>query len=230
MEQQQQQRRTRLHHLEVSTGSGTGPSEEDHLQVESPNGSSNQGVLNGLTMSGPKENSSLSDIWRMSSPGEIAAKLLLMTQAPRICFEMRNDGVLPLLVQFLHQHSTEDGMLAITGEGVSGHELESGGYHQPSSDTFRSTLALRRNSAKALRNIVTNTSKNKKEIEILGLLEDLRSFVEIFYLKWSEMSVEAVDHPCSQLADLFAFACDANYKKTIQLYGGIYVISDVSIH
>lgn len=212
--------RTRLHQLEVSTGSG--PPDGDDIQGDSTG--------NVLAMSGSKENSSLSDIWRMTSPSEIAAKLVLMTQAPRICFEMKNDGVLPLLVQFLHQHSTEDGMLAITGESVSGHELENGSYHQPTSDTFRSTLSLRRNSAKALRNIVSNTSKNKKELEILGLLEDLRSFVEIFYLKWSEMSVEAVDHPCSQLADIFAFACDSNYKKTIELYGGIYVISDVSFY
>lgn len=247
-----QQHNTRLHHIELANASAI-PEDyrhhvEDHFQLDQPNAhaisSSSNNKSDQLTMEHfgnsavftkteqPNQGSSSSssvhcaDIWQMASPAEMAAKLALMTQAPRICLELRNEGVLPLLVQLLHQHSTEDGMLAINNNSA----LESGQqYSQPTSETFRNTLVLRRNSAKALRNIVTHTSTNRKEVELLCLLEDLRSFVEIFYLRWSDSPVEAVDHPCSQLAELFTFACDANYRKTIELYGGVYVISDVSV-
>ncbi|KAH9391752.1 anaphase-promoting complex subunit 2 [Tyrophagus putrescentiae] len=151
------------------------------------------------------------------------------TQQERFAAELKNEGVLPLLVQLLHQHSTEDGMLALINSNAA--TLESGHqYPQPTSETFQSTLALRQNSAKALRNIVTHTSSNRKEVELLCLPEDLRSFVEIFFLRWSDSPVEAVDHPCSQLAQLLTFACDANFRKSIELYGGVYVISDYSLN
>ena len=222
------------HHLEVSSMSKSSvvvDNENDQFQLL-------ESSMNGLNISSskaPESSSSHCDIWRMASPSEIATKLVLMTQAPRICFELRNDGILPLLVQFLHQHSTEDGLLALTTGDTSKHsEADNGSYHhhqqqQATGETFRSTLALRRASAKALRSIVTHTAKSTTEVEILGLLEDLRSFVEIFHLKWSEAPVEAVDHPCSQLAEICAYACDSVHRKTIEMLGGVYVIADVSM-
>ena len=200
--------------------------DKDVTSPLSSNGLSTPTVSVESVVKKAEDKCSLSDIWRISSPSEIATKLVLMTQAPRICTEMRADGVLPLLVQLLHQHSTEDGMdnemyLDSTSNSLGGPNIET-------IEIFRSTKLLRRNSAKALRNIIKNTSNNEIELKILGLLEDLRSFVEILYLKCSELPVDDVDHPCSQLAEIFQLSCDQEYKKVIELLGGVYVISDVS--
>lgn len=150
---------------------------------------------------------SLLDMMNMSSSEEIAQKLALMSQSPPLCSEMREYGYLPLLIQLLHQHSTED--------------------HEINPAEFEKSANLRRNLVKALRNIINNTFKNKKEIRVLRLLEDLRSFVEILYIKCEQLSTDAVDHPCTQIAELLKISCEQEYKQIIEMLGGVYVFADV---
>jgi len=217
----------RRHHLGRSVSSELEPNHNE--EIGTPTESVVQlSALNAMATVGSsgQEKCSLSDIWRMSSPNEVASKLVLMTQAPRICAEMRADGVLPLLVQLLHQHSTEDGIFAISNDNDNSNF---GSVPELTSEMFRSTQQLRRNSSKALRNIILNTSKSQKELQILGLLEDLRSFVEILYLKCADQPVDTVDHPCCQMADIFNIAYDQESKQILEMLGGVYVISDVSL-
>lgn len=183
--------RTRHPHYEVSSGSCSPNDDLEHdgnsqVTQRANSSNTNNNNNNNQTMNSAPKKCSLSDIWRMSSSAEIASKLVLMTQAPRMCAEMRADGVLPLLVQLLHQHSTEDGMLAVgsaSALGDSSPEDSSSQSSQLTSEMLRSTLALRRNSAKALRNIINNTSKSKKELKVLGLVR----------LNWN------VNRPCESL-------------------------------
>lgn len=151
---------------------------------------------------------SLLDMMSLSSSDEIAQKLSLMSQSPPLCVEMREYGYLPLLIQLLHQHSTDEQEIC--------------------KESLERTAPLRRNSIKALRNIINNTSKSKKEIKVLRLLEDLRSFVEILHLKCDQLATESVDHPCAQIGDLLKMSCEQEYKQIIEMLGGVYVIADVS--
>ncbi|KAH9402908.1 hypothetical protein TYRP_015672, partial [Tyrophagus putrescentiae] len=144
------------------------------------------------------------------------------TQQERFAADTEKRGRAAVAGATLHQHSTE---MHAGPHQQQCSTLESGHqYPQPTSETFQSTLALRQNSAKALRNI------QPKEVELLCLPEDLRSFVEIFFLRWSDSPVEAVDHPFRSWRNCSLLPVMQTSERALSLYGGVYVISDYSLN
>jgi len=151
---------------------------------------------------------SLLEMLRLSSPEEMSTKLLLMSQSPQICREMRQYGCLPLLIQLLHQPVDDK---------------------NSTKDSIISSQELRQRASKTLRNIVQNSAKSRRELRVLRLIEDLRCFVDVLRLRGHELSDDFVDHPSSSVAHLLKVSFDEEHRQIIGLLGGVYAIAEVGI-
>jgi adenomatosis polyposis coli protein len=154
---------------------------------------------------------SLLEMLRLSSAEEMSTKLLLMSQSPQICVEMRQLGCLSLLIQLLHQQNDDQIECNDRQKLLSSHEM-------------------RQKANKTLRNIIINSAKSKRELRILRLIEDLRSFVDLLRLRGHELSNDVVDHPSSSVAHLLKVSFDEQHRQVIGLLGGVYAIAQVSHH
>jgi adenomatosis polyposis coli protein len=154
---------------------------------------------------------SLLEMLRLSSAEEMSTKLLLMSQSPQICVQMRQLGCLSLLIQLLHQQNDDQIECNDRQKLLLSHEM-------------------RQKANKTLRNIIINSAKSKRELRILRLIEDLRSFVDLLRLRGHELCNDVVDHPSSSVAHLLKVSFDEQHRQVIGLLGGVYAIAQVSDH
>ena len=153
---------------------------------------------------------SLLEMLRLSSPEEMSTKLLLMSQSPQICREMRQYGCLPLLIQLIHQQTNDKNS-------------------NDNKETIVTQQELRERSSKTFRNII-NSCKSRREIRVLRLIEDLRSFVDFLRLNGHELKDDFIDHPNSSVAYLLKVSFDEEHRNIISLLGGVYAIAEVCPH
>lgn len=180
--------------------------------------SSTNSVLNPIQNSNTKIVEmvySLLEMLRLSSPEEMSTKLLLMSQSPQICREMRQYGCLPLLVQLIHQPFDP---------------TANGGDSRPAKDPVVTHQELRERASKTFRNIIHNSCKSRREIRVLRLIEDLRSFVDFLRIKGRHLKDDFVDHPNSSIAYLLKVSFDEEHRQIIGLLGGVYAIAEVVIY
>uniref|UniRef100_A0A6P6XT17 Probable WRKY transcription factor protein 1 n=1 Tax=Dermatophagoides pteronyssinus TaxID=6956 RepID=A0A6P6XT17_DERPT len=157
---------------------------------------------------------SLLEMMKMSSTEEFAKKLCFMSESPLLCQEMRNCGYVPMLIRLIHQQTMDD---------HDDFNLEQLQQQQQS--------RVHRNLIQALNNIVQHTKRNRKELKILKILEDLKAFVEILLKKFLEnqpdSTPESVDHPCNLIIDLYKMCSEQQSIEFIEYFGGVFVISEV---
>ena len=154
---------------------------------------------------------SLLEMLRLSSPEEMSTKLLLMSQSPQICREMRQYGCLPLLIQLIHQQTNDRN------------------GSNDSKEVIVTQQELRERASKTFRNIIINSSKSRREVRVLRLIEDLRSFVDFLRLNGHELKDDFIDHPNSSVAYLLKVSFDEEHRNIIGLMGGVYAIAEVFI-
>jgi hypothetical protein len=171
---------------------------------------------------------SLLEMLRMSSPDEMSAKLLLMSHSPQICHEMRQYGCLPLLIQLIHQQSDDaDASIGAAEDELIARQRTTGAQRE-----------LRERASKTLRNIVHNSAKSRREVRVLKLVEDLRSFVNYLRVNGSKAAANGAssaaangddftDHPNSSVAYLLKVSFDEEHRRVITLLGGVYAIAEV---
>ncbi|KAH9425872.1 anaphase-promoting complex subunit 2 [Dermatophagoides pteronyssinus] len=137
-----------------------------------------------------------------------------MSESPLLCQEMRNCGYVPMLIRLIHQQTMDD---------HDDFNLEQLQQQQQS--------RVHRNLIQALNNIVQHTKRNRKELKILKILEDLKAFVEILLKKFLEnqpdSTPESVDHPCNLIIDLYKMCSEQQSIEFIEYFGGVFVISEV---
>ncbi|CAG2109249.1 unnamed protein product, partial [Medioppia subpectinata] len=156
---------------------------------------------------------SLLEMLRLSSAQEMSSKLLLMSHSPQICQEMRQHGCLPLLIQLIHQPIDADNSAA-NGEDAS--------------QRLADERQLRDRASKTLKNIIYNSAKSRREIRVLKLIDDLRSFVNYLRLNGQQTANEELtDHPNGSVAYLLKVSFDEQHRHIITLLGGVYAIAEV---
>ncbi|OTF76192.1 APC-like protein, partial [Euroglyphus maynei] len=152
---------------------------------------------------------SLLEMMKLSSSEEFAKKLCFMSESPLLCQEMRNCGYIPMLIRLIHQSTMDD-------------------QDDWTLEQLQQQSRINRNLVQALNNIIQHTKRNRKELKILKILEDLKAFVEILLRKFLEnQTAESVDHPCNLIVDLYKMCSEKQSIELIEFFGGVFVISEV---
>lgn len=133
--------------------------------------------------------------------------------SPERCHQLREGGILQLMVQLLHEHTIES-----HNQSAADFNLDSFIQH------FNRKSIQRKQLSRRIRTIVENTAKDDSELEILGFLESVRAFVEKIYHSISHGSSHGIAAP--DLEDMFEFIVNEETLPIFELFGGVFALLD----